>query len=111
MSQISVSEASRNLSHWINRASYGREVVVVTSRGRAKAVILGVEAFEELVGLGEYADLELRPLAQFRREFRQALGESGVQSPEEIVELVRAVKEELAKAGAAEATENESALA
>ncbi len=96
MTQISVSEASRNLSHWINRASYGREVVVVTSRGRAKAVILGVEAFEELVGLREYADLELLPLEALREGFRQALAESGYHSRDEIVDLVREVKQEVA---------------
>lgn len=97
-----MSKASRNLSHWINRASYGREVVVVTSRGRPKAVILGVEAFEELVGLHEYADHELMPMEQFRSEFRQALAESGYQTREEINDLVREVKRELATEQASE---------
>ena len=36
---ISISEASRNLSHWVNQASYGRECVLLTSRGRVKAVV------------------------------------------------------------------------
>lgn len=109
MSQVSVSKASRNLSHWINRASYGREVVVVTSRGKPKAVILGVEAFEELVGLHDFADLELMPLEQFRTEFRQALAESGYQSRDDMIELVREVKQELAAEQAAETESREPA--
>jgi len=96
MSQVSVSDASRNLSHWINRASYGREVIVITSRGRAKAVILGVEAFEELVGLSEYADLELTPHEQFQSEFRQALAEQGYHDRDDIIRLVREAKKEVA---------------
>lgn len=109
MSQVSISEASRNLSHWINRASYGREVVVVTSRGRAKAVILGVEAFEELVGLHDYADLELMPLEQFRSEFRDALSESGYNSRDDIINLVREVKQELVAEQATEAEQGKPA--
>lgn len=100
MSEISVSEASRNLSHWINRASYGREAVVVTSRGRAKAVILGVEAFEELVGLREYADQDLMPTDEFRQGFRRALAEEGYTSREDLINLVRSVKrDQVSEAG------------
>ena len=105
MSQVSVSEASRNLSHWINRASYGREVIVITSRGRAKAVILGVEAFEEMVGLSEYSDLELTPFDQFQQEFRQALAEEGYHTHDDIVRLVREVKKEVAAESSSEASE------
>jgi prevent-host-death family protein len=100
MTQITVSQASRNLSHWLNRASFGREVVVVTSHGRAKAVILGVDAFEELLGLGPYADWEPTPLDEFRRAFREALAEAGYQSHEELLALVREAKREVLAARA-----------
>ena len=53
---------------------------MVTSRGKAKAVILGVESFEELVGLSEYDELKLMPLNRFRKEFREALAESDYRS-------------------------------
>lgn len=94
--EVSISEASRNLSHWINRASYGREFVVVTSRGKPKAVIMGMDAFEDLIGIGEYLNRELMPLDQFRQQFRQALAESGYQTRDDIVALVREVKQEMA---------------
>ncbi len=96
MAQVSVSEVSKNLSHWINQASYGREVIIITSRGRAKAVILGIESFEDLIGLRQYAEQDLMPLDQLREEFRQALMEAGYRTPDEIVDLVREVKREVA---------------
>ncbi len=95
MTQVSVSEASRNLSHWINKASYGRDLVFVTSRGKPKAVIIGTDTFAALVGMQEYAQRELLPPETFRREFRAALAEAGYQSREEIIELVHSVKQEM----------------
>jgi prevent-host-death family protein len=96
MSYVSVAEASRNLSHWINQASYGRDCVVITSRGKAKAVLVSVEAFEALIGIQDMGDSERLPADQFRAEFGQALAEAGYRTREEIVELVREVKRELA---------------
>ena len=96
MTQISLSEVSRNLSHWINRASYGWEIVVITSRGRVKAHDGRVNMFEDLIGLGDYAERDLMPLEQLREEFRQALVEAGYQTREDLVHLVREVKAEIA---------------
>ena len=96
MTLVSVSEASQNLSHWINQASYGRECVIVTSRGRAKAVLIGVEAFEAMIGVPNQAREPARSVEQLRREFGQALAEAGYRTPDQIVELVRQVKRELA---------------
>lgn len=95
MSSISISEASRNLSHWINRATYGRECVVLTSRGKPKAVILGIDAFEDLIGIGNHAQRDLVPLDQLRSRLRQALANAGYMSREGIIELVREVKREM----------------
>jgi hypothetical protein len=61
-----------------------------------KSAVVANEVFEELVGLHDYADLELMPLEQFRSEFRQALAESGYHSRDDVVDLVRQVKRELA---------------
>lgn len=92
MSLVSVSEASQNLSHWINQASYGRDCVIVTSRGRPKAVLIGVEAFEALIGVPEQQPQTSRPVQQLRREFQQALAEAGYHTPDQIVNLVRQTK-------------------
>ena len=96
MSLVSVSEASQNLSHWINQASYGHECVIVTSRGRAKAVLIGVEAFEALIGVPERGRLAAAPIEQLRVEFSRGLAEAGYATPEQVVALVREVKRELA---------------
>lgn len=94
MSTISIADASRQLSQIINRASYGREVVILTSRGRPKAVLLGVEAFQKILGLE--GDMPPVPAQEIQRQFQQALAEAGYQSPEDVVELVRSVKREIA---------------
>ena len=96
MSHVSISEASQNLSHWINQASYGRECVIVTSRGRAKAVLIGVEAFAALIGVPDQDRQRSLPVQQLRREFSQALAEAGYETPDQVVDLVRDVKRELA---------------
>ena len=96
MSLVSISEASQNLSHWINQASYGRECVIMTSRGRAKAVLIGVEAFEALIGVPDQAQREGLTVHQLRSQFHQALAEAGYATPEQVVDLVREIKRELA---------------
>lgn len=94
MSSVSVAEAGRQLSQLINRAAYGREVVVITSRGQAKAVLLGVEAFDQLVGLDELSSQPIPPLSEFRQRTRAAFAESGYSSREDILALTQAVRQE-----------------
>jgi prevent-host-death family protein len=93
---VSISEASRNLSHLVNQASYGRECVMLTSRGRPKAVIIGMETFEMLLGVQSTATAKRLPVDQLRQELRQALAAGGYRTKEEIVALVQDVKRELA---------------
>jgi prevent-host-death family protein len=97
MGTVSIAEAGRQLSKLVNQASYGREVVVLTSRGQPKAVLIGVEAFQELVGMREYAEKPLMPFDSFQLKFKQALIEAGFDSKEKIVDLVREVKREIAE--------------
>lgn len=93
---VSISEASRNLSHWVNQASYGRECVMLTSRGRPKAVLIGMETFELLLGMQATMNADRMPVAQLRRQFRQAAADAGYQTKEDLVALVQEVKQELA---------------
>ncbi len=92
---VSISEASRNLSHWVNQASYGRECVMLTSRGRVKAVLIGVDAFEALLGTQATLHHQAMSVEQLRREFRQALAAAGYHTRQQIVELVQDVKAEI----------------
>jgi prevent-host-death family protein len=96
MTTVSISDASRQLSQLINRAAYGRDVVVLTSRGQAKAVLLGMDAFDHLVGMRTYAEQPLMPLDEFQQKFRAALVVAGYETPEQIVALVREIRREKA---------------
>lgn len=95
MTEVSVSEASRNLSHWINQASYGRDLVVITSRGKAKAVLIGADSFATLIGLERHTERELTPSTQLQQQFQQALAAAGYADREAILELARSVKKEM----------------
>jgi prevent-host-death family protein len=94
MSIVSISDATRQLSRLVNRAAYGREVLVLTSRGQAKAVLLGMEAFQDLVGARQHAQRPLMPLDTFQNQFRKALAEAGYDTEEKIVELAREIRRE-----------------
>jgi prevent-host-death family protein len=95
MSTVSIAEASRQLSQIVNRASYGHEVVVLTSRGKPKAVVVGVETFQELLKVNQFAQTLPMPEVQFSQEFHQELSRAGYDTPEKIVTLVREVKQEM----------------
>ncbi len=96
MSTVSIADASRQLSQLINRAAYGQEAIVLTSRGQPKAVLLGFEEFQRLIGPGEYAERPLMPKEEFQQKFREAMVEAGYDTREKIIELVREVRREMA---------------
>lgn len=96
MSTVPISKASRNLSHWVNKAGYSGEAVVLTSHGRPKAVILSMEAFETLLGISDYLEQDLVSAETIQSEFRKALTEQGYESREDVVKLIREVKQEIA---------------
>lgn len=96
MSTISIAQASRQFSQMVNRAAYGRDVVVLTSHGQPKAVLLGLEAFDQLVGMREVAEEPLQPLDEFQGKFQAALAEAGYDTRQKILDLVRDIKTELA---------------
>jgi prevent-host-death family protein len=46
--QVSVGQVKRNLAELINKVAYGGERIVVTSRGKPKAVLISVSDYEQL---------------------------------------------------------------
>lgn len=94
MSSVSIADASRQLSQLVNRAAYGREVVILTSRGQAKAVLMGIEPFRKLVGSQDKATS--LPLDVFQKQFADALADAGYDTREKVIQLVREVKREIA---------------
>ena len=98
MNTISIAEAGRQLSQIVNRASYGREVMILTSRGKPKAVLVGIDTFQQILGVHKIAEGAQMSAGELQQGLRQALAESGYDSTEKIVELVRDVKREMVAA-------------
>lgn len=96
MNTISIAEAGRQLSQIVNRASYGREVMILTSRGKPKAVLVGIDTFQQILGVHKIAEGAQMSASDLQLGLRQALEEGGYDIPEKIVGLVREVKQEIA---------------
>lgn len=96
MNTVRIVDASQQLSELVNRATAEKEPIILTAEGKAKAVLLSVEAFENLVGMREYSCRELMPLESLQHQFNQALIEAGYDSREKIVNLVQEVKQKMA---------------
>jgi len=43
MLEVSVSQVKAALSEYLNRAAYGRERIVISSRGKPKAAMIGID--------------------------------------------------------------------
>jgi prevent-host-death family protein len=96
MNTISIAEAGRQLSQIVNRASYGREVLVLTSRGKPKAVLVGIDTFQQILGIHKIAEGVQLSAGDLQKGLQRALEEEGYDTPEKIVALVREVKQEIA---------------
>ena len=48
MTTTSISELKSALSEFLNRAAYGRERIIVASRGKPKAAVIGIEDLRRL---------------------------------------------------------------
>ena len=63
---VSVSELKNSLSECLNRAAYGRERIVIASRGKPKAAVIGMEDLLRLEEL-EDAVAAYEALAEYER--------------------------------------------
>jgi prevent-host-death family protein len=50
---ISIGQVKRDISELVNRVAYGGERIVLTSRGKPKAVLVSVEDYERLRRIGQ----------------------------------------------------------
>jgi prevent-host-death family protein len=48
MSTTSITELKGALSEFLNRAAYGRERIIIASRGRPKAAVIGIDDLHRL---------------------------------------------------------------
>lgn len=58
-SEISIGQVKRDISDLVNRVAYQGERIILTSRGRPKAALIGLKDFEKL----EQADKALKTRA------------------------------------------------
>lgn len=70
---IGIRDASRQLSSLINRVVHTQEPVVLTSRGRPKAVLLSYEAYQDITGNPDIEQVLARA-RRLRAEFEARYG-------------------------------------
>ena len=56
LTSVSVSGLKNALSEFLNRAAYGRERIIIASRGKPKAAIIGIDDLRLLEELEEMED-------------------------------------------------------
>ena len=55
MPRVSVTEAKKSFSEFLNRAAYGNERIVVTSHDKPKAAVISIEDLRRLESLEDVA--------------------------------------------------------
>jgi len=88
--RISIGELKRDLSGVINQAAYGKERIVIVSRGKPKAAMIGMEDLERLQRINSY-DREAQ-IAWLART-RQWQAAHGIE-PQDSAEILRQLREE-----------------
>jgi prevent-host-death family protein len=61
----------------VDRAISGQDIITLTNNGQEKAVLLSVEAFEQLIGIQASRQRDLISIDELRSQFKQALAEAG----------------------------------
>lgn len=92
METVSISDIKKDISGLINRVAFGRERIVLTSRGRAKAALVSVDDLARLMGLDqadkdEILRQELAKLAAARELQERILARAGGLLPDAAEEL------------------------
>jgi len=64
--RVSVSELKRDLSGIINQAAYGKQRVVIASRGKPKAALVSMEDLRLLESLGKEKGRQARRMAALK---------------------------------------------
>ena len=55
---VSIGEVKRDISELVNRVAYGGERIVLTSRGKPKAVLVSINDYERLQAREDQSELE-----------------------------------------------------
>ena len=93
--RVSIGQVKRDISELVNRVAYGDERVVLTSRGRPKAVLVSVEDYEKLrqVDAQERTHPVRRWLADLEEIHRDVLARRGG-VPIDVDQILRSEEED-----------------
>ena len=64
--EISVSELKRDLSGIINQAAYGKERIVIGSRGKPKAAVVSMEDLQLLESMSQERTLQAKRMSSLK---------------------------------------------
>jgi prevent-host-death family protein len=99
-STVSIGQVKRDISELVNRVAYGHERIVLTSRGKPKAVLISVEDYAQL--RTRNSTQELQSWHEWLARARQ-LSDSILQrrngQPIDVEQIVFAAKDELEERG------------
>ena len=101
-SKISISELKRDLSGIINQAAYGKQRIVIGSRGKPKAAVIGMEDLHLLESLSQERSLQGKQMSALdaarmvRAEIAACAGGPLPDSAEDLRELREVRIDELA---------------
>jgi prevent-host-death family protein len=85
---VGIRDATRQLSSLVNKAAYSGEPVILTSRGKPKAVLLSYETYQHLTQETSYDDV-LGRAQQLRERFEAQYGVF----PEDLIAQARQERE------------------
>lgn len=95
--EVSGKEVQEDTAYWLKRASKSRECLFITDDGEPQAVIIGVDTFRALLKWQATSTPLSLSSEELSREFSKALENAGYQTEEDITNLVREVKREIAE--------------
>lgn len=94
--QVSEREVHNDTAYWLKKASTSRECVFVTDDGEPQAVIIGMDTFRALMGWQTMSTQPSLSAEELSRRFSQALADAGYHSEDDIMNLVKDVRREIA---------------
>ncbi len=98
--RVSIGRVKRDISDLVNRVAYGGERIVLTSRGRPKAVLVSLEDYERLRSLERKDRLaHLRAWAEETKAQANAILARRRGEPIDVDRLMEAAREDLEARG------------
>ena len=91
---VSIGEMKKRLSELTNRVAFGGERIILTSRGRSKAVLVNIEDYERLKQLQSDKQNRLDDLQTIRNHRQNILARRRQPVDVDIVELIHDAREE-----------------